>query len=203
MTVSDLKKIEFTSDYLEKTVNQNKFDIGNYQVEEKNKVFSILNNTSGEKFIIFKKISGKAINKKILQELLQNNRTDKVLSGFKSKEGKAFNARLLFDPNVMKVTMEFEKNSPNGDKKSIHDIVNGYEVVEKTKVFEIKELATGDIFIFYKNNSGKTMSLKMVKELLENGKTKEKITGFISKDNKKYSAFLIFDSKNKIIKKEF
>ncbi|BDP52008.1 hypothetical protein EfmJHP10_34440 (plasmid) [Enterococcus faecium] len=67
--------------------------------------------------MIFKNISGKAINKKVLQELLLNNR----LSGFKSKEGKAFNARLLFDPNVMKVVMEFEKNSPKGDKKSKHD----------------------------------------------------------------------------------
>ncbi|HAQ2041853.1 TPA: type IA DNA topoisomerase [Enterococcus faecium] len=202
-TVSDLKKVEFTSDYLEKTVNQNKFDIGSYQVEEKKKVYSILNITSGEQFVIFKNISGKAINKKVLQELLLNNRTDKVLSGFKSKEGKAFNARLLFDPNVMKVVMEFEKNSPKGDKKSKHDTVNGYEIVEKAKVFEIKELATGESFIFYKNNSGKTLSSKTVKELLENGKTKEKVTGFISKDNKKYSAYLVFDNKNKVIKKEF
>ncbi|WP_338369036.1 topoisomerase C-terminal repeat-containing protein, partial [Enterococcus faecium] len=202
-TVSDLKKVEFTSDYLEKTVNQNKFDIGTYQVEEKKKVYSILNINSGEQFVIFKNISGKAINKKVLQELLLNNRTDKVLSGFKSKEGKAFNARLLFDPNVMKVVMEFEKNSPKGDKKSKHDTVNGYEIVEKAKVFEIKELATGESFIFYKNNSGKTLSSKTVKELLENGKTKEKVTGFISKDNKKYSAYLVFDNKNKVIKKEF
>ncbi|HFJ8176688.1 topoisomerase C-terminal repeat-containing protein, partial [Enterococcus faecium] len=55
----------------------------------------------------------------------------------------------------------------------------------------------------YKNNSGKTLSSKTVKELLENGKTKEKVTGFISKDNKKYSAYLVFDNKNKVIKKEF
>ncbi|HBN1219452.1 TPA: topoisomerase C-terminal repeat-containing protein, partial [Enterococcus faecium] len=73
----------------------------------------------------------------------------------------------------------------------------------KAKVFEIKELATGESFIFYKNNSGKTLSSKTVKELLENGKTKEKVTGFISKDNKKYSAYLVFDNKNKVIKKEF
>ncbi|BDP52007.1 hypothetical protein EfmJHP10_34430 (plasmid) [Enterococcus faecium] len=76
-------------------------------------------------------------------------------------------------------------------------------MVMKAKVFEIKELATGESFIFYKNNSGKTLSSKTVKELLENGKTKEKLKRKLSKDNKKYSAYLVFDNKNKVIKKEF
>ncbi|EOM44980.1 topoisomerase C-terminal repeat-containing protein, partial [Enterococcus faecium] len=58
------------------------------------------------------------------------------------------------------------------------------------------------IWPFYFYTIIRTLS-KTVKELLENGKTKEKVTGFISKDNKKYSAYLVFDNKNKVIKKEF
>ncbi|WP_407856464.1 topoisomerase C-terminal repeat-containing protein [Enterococcus faecium] len=52
--------------------------------------------------------------------------------------------------------------------------------------------------MFYKNNSGKTLSSKTVKELLENGKTKEKVTGFISKDNKNIVLILSLIIKTKL-----
>ncbi|KLN95168.1 type IA DNA topoisomerase [Enterococcus cecorum] len=82
-----------------------------------------------------------------------------------------------------------------------------YLVEEKEKIFVVRkketEEANGSSFIIYKNNSGKTLTIDIIKELLEKGKTSKKITGFKSKENKKYDAYLIFDKDKKSISKSF
>ena len=79
----------------------------------------------------------------------------------------------------------------------------GFIVLDKGKVYEVTEEANGSSFIIYKNNSGKTLTIDIIKDLLEKGKTSKKITGFKSKENKKYDAYLIFDKDKKSISKSF
>ena len=78
-----------------------------------------------------------------------------------------------------------------------------YLVEEKEKIFVVRKKEDGSSFIIYKNNSGKTLTIDIIKELLEKGKTSKKITGFKSKENKKYDAYLIFDKDKKSISKSF
>lgn len=197
LTISNLKEIEFSSNFLEETVNQNIHKIGNYLVEEKSKVFEVKTLESDSSFIIFKNISGKNINLKIIEDLLLNGSTSNFLSGFKSKKGSPFKAKLKLIDN--KIEMEFEsKISSNEPEKT-----KGFRVTDKGKVFEVHEESTGDQFVVFKNNSGKLLSMNIIKELLEHGKTQNKITGFKSKEGKPYSAYLVFDKEEKRIKKEF
>lgn len=78
-----------------------------------------------------------------------------------------------------------------------------YLVEEKEKIFVVRKKEDDSSFIIYKNNSGKTLTIDIIKELLEKGKTSKKITGFKSKENKKYDAYLIFDKDKKSISKSF
>ncbi|HDI3019221.1 TPA: hypothetical protein PL519_003465 [Clostridium botulinum] len=92
---------------------------------------------------------------------------------------------------------EFLQASINQNMVEIGD----YKVEEKAKVFEVKEKGKEEKFVFYKNNSGKTITLSIVKELLQKGKTTSKIKGFLNKKNEKYEAYLVFDEKTKKLSK--
>lgn len=203
VTVQSLKNSEFDSVYLEDSTKQNVHEVNDYLIEEKPKVFEITKKSTDDKFIIFKNISNKKINLKTVEELLKNGRTKKPISGFKSKNNKKFSAVLIFDEKEKKISMEFDNgNKENSGTENVCEIAS-YLVKEKEKVFEITVLETKEQFIIYKTNSGKTITIDIIKELLENGKTTNKITGFKSKENREYSAYLIFDVATKRITKEF
>jgi DNA topoisomerase-3 len=69
-------------------------------VVEQKKSFSCGNWRDGCRFVIWKTIAGKRITARLAQSLIENGQTD-VLTGFKSKAGKPFDARLkLVDGEV-------------------------------------------------------------------------------------------------------
>ncbi|EPY6472520.1 DNA topoisomerase [Clostridium sporogenes] len=198
--INQLKEEDFESEFLQASISQNMIDIGNYEVEEKVKVFEVKEKGSNELFVIFKSFSGKQLTLKIVQELLLNGKTKSKIKGLISKEKKKYDAYLVFDKVTKKICPFFEQSSDTCEIKS--EKIDKYEVVEKNKVFEIKNTETEEKFIFFKNNSGKIITLSIVKDLLEKGKTDKKIK-FLSKNKKTYEAYLIFDENTKQISKSF
>ena len=202
VTVQELKETDFQSKFLNQSITQDFHEFGDYLVEEKEKIFVVRKKEDDSSFTIFKTIAEKKIGIKVVEELLTNGRTSKQLTGFKSKNKKPFNATLVLNLETKKVEMEFEQHFSN-DSKTEALKVNGFIVLDKGKVYEVTEEANNSSFIIYKNNSGKTLTIDIIKELLEKGKTSKKITGFKSKENKKYDAYLIFDKDKKSISKSF
>lgn len=56
-------------------------------------------------FVIWKRVAGRTITPEIARQLLANGRTDEVISGFRSRGGKPFRARLVLNPDGQ---IEFE-----------------------------------------------------------------------------------------------
>lgn len=203
VTVQELKQTDFQSKFLNQSITQDFYEFGDYLVEEKEKIFVVRKKEDDSSFTIYKTIAEKKIGIKVVEELLMNGRTSKQLTGFKSKNKKPFNATLVLNLETKKVEMEYEQHFSN-DSKTEALKVNGFIVLDKGKVYEVTEEATGSSFIIYKNNAGKTLTIDIIKELLEKGKTSKKIIGFKSKENKKkYDAYLIFDKDKKSISKSF
>jgi DNA topoisomerase-3 len=75
-------------------------------VTESAKAFGCSAWKSGCKFVIWKKIAGKAITRNMAATLISNGQTN-VLKGFKSKAGKSFSARLKLEDGQVK--MDFDK----------------------------------------------------------------------------------------------
>lgn len=196
--VDQLKEQPFKSEFLQASINQNIIEIGNYKVEEKAKVFEVKEKGSEELFVIFKSFNGKQLTRKIIEELLKDGKTKSKVKGLVSKENKKYEAYIVFDKTTKKVSTCFDSEA---EKESVR--IDKYEVVEKNKVFEIIDTETEEKFLFYKINSGKTITISIVKELLQKGKTADKIKGFLSKENKKYEAYLVFDEKAKKLSKSF
>lgn len=200
-TVTDLKTIPFESQYLEKSINQNIHIFGDYKVEEKSKVYEVKKEITDTNFIIFKNFAGKNLTLKIIEELLIEGKTKKPIKGFKSKAGNPFESILVFNRELNKIEMTFEENKESKSAEVVS--LSRYEIFEKDKVFEITEKESGNKFIIYKNNSGKKLSLTIIKELLESGKTKKKIKGFKSNTGKPYEAFLVFNHQSKQLTKVY
>lgn len=200
VTVSDLKGITFESQFLDQSVNQNLHEFGEYVINEKAKVYEVKKKSDDTNFIIFKNFAGKNLTLKIIEELLTNGRTKKVVKGMKSKAGKPFEAILKFNSELNKIEMEFEQKESS--LANTNEVTN-YEIIEKGKVFEVTEKVSRNKFIIYKNNSGKNLTITIIKELLELGKTKKKIKGFKSAKNEPYEAFLVFDNESKRVTKAF
>lgn len=76
-----------------------------HHIVDKGKFFGC-DNYPDCKFTLPKKWSGKTIPKKNIQELLEKGTTSEI-KGFKSKKGKAFNAKLKIVEN--KITFDFDK----------------------------------------------------------------------------------------------
>ncbi|MBY7065209.1 type IA DNA topoisomerase, partial [Clostridium sporogenes] len=195
--VDQLKEQPFESQFLEDSINQNMVEIGDYKVEEKAKVFEVKEKGTEESFIIFKSFSGKQLTRKLIEELLKDGKTKSKVKGLISKKNEKYEAYLVFDKKTKKVSTFFE---PELEKESVK--IDKYKIVEKNKVFEISDTESEEKFVFFKNNSGKTITLSIVKELLQNGKTTKKIN-FFNKENNKYEAYLLFDKDTKKLSKSF
>lgn len=78
---------------------------------ENGKAFSCSNwQSKGCKFVIWKTIAKRSIDQAIVRELLENGRTASVVTGFKSKKGANFDARLFidYDENRNQMTVMFD-----------------------------------------------------------------------------------------------
>ncbi|ANZ96217.1 hypothetical protein BFC19_12300 (plasmid) [Brochothrix thermosphacta] len=93
---------------IEDTKNMHKFSVGDYQVEEKAKVYDVTHTETQIKFVIFKTIASKKISLKTVEKLLTKKKTG-VIKGFTSaKTKKSFSARLELAADN-KIKFNFEK----------------------------------------------------------------------------------------------
>lgn len=76
-------------------------------IEDKGKFYGCSEYKEGCKVTFPKKLAGKAMSKKMIQDMCSKNETSK-LKGFKSKKGKTFDASLKLDENF-KMTFNFNK----------------------------------------------------------------------------------------------
>ena len=153
-------------------------------------------NKEGCKFSIQNEIAGKKLTEKQLKDLIEKKKTSKI-SGFTSKSGKKFDAilKLTIEDDKAKVTFDF--NNPNPEEK---------RTKESYKCPNCGGNIINDKFNWRcENNCGFTLNYKIagrdmkeedLKDLIENGKTK-KMSGFISKSGKYFSASLILKNKTK------
>ena len=58
-------------------------------------------------FVIWKRVAGRTLTPEVARQLLEEGRTREVLSGFRSRAGKPFRARLVMDRESGKVEFEF------------------------------------------------------------------------------------------------
>lgn len=84
------------------------------EIRENKAAYSCSNWKTGCKFVIWKKIAGKTITRKQAQVLLEKGKTG-IISGFKSKKGKAFRAMLELENNT--VVLKFPENHSRAQEK--------------------------------------------------------------------------------------
>lgn len=200
--VNEMKDIPFESPYLEASKNQNKFQVAGYTLEETPYLFEVVEDSTGEAFKIFKSFSGKKLTTKLIKELLEFGKTKSEVKGLVSKSKSKYSAFLVFDKETKTIKPSFDNKEQS--KETTKEISCGiYTITEKGSVFEIKDNENNENFILFKKNSGKLLTVAIIKELLLKGKTSKKITGFEKQAGGKYSAFLKFDKKTKKISKSF
>lgn len=150
------------------------------------------NSTQEQRHItIFKTIAGKTLTEKHIEQLINQGETD-VIEGFKSKAGKAFTAKLKRSGE--KIEFVFD-NAPKAETKetALTCPFCGGAVTENAKAYGCSNWKEKNCkFSVWKVMSGKTMTEKIVKELIEQKKT-SKIDGFKSKAGKEFSACLVLN----------
>lgn len=156
------------------------------------------NSTQEKKCVtIFKTIAKKTLTDKQIEQLVIKGETDS-LSGFKSKKGKNFSAKLKL--NGVKIDFEFDKPSETGIKCPFC----GGNVNENPKAYGCSNWKEKNCkFTIWKTMMGKKMNEKIVKELIDKKET-EKLDGFkSSKTGKAFSAKLVLNMEKKKIDLSF
>lgn len=117
-----------------------------------------------------------------VKELLPHKKTE-VITGFKSKTGKKFDAALKLEEDG-RVAFDFPKR-PEPEATSLMCQKCGRPIVKSQWYYE----CTCGLRIT-RRLAKVELSEDVIKELLEEGRTKEKITGFISKAGNPFEAYL-------------
>ena len=66
-------------------------------------------------FVIWKKVAGRTLTPEIARQLLEDGKTREVISGFRSRAGKSFRARLVLNEEG-KVEFDFPPRPQRGKK---------------------------------------------------------------------------------------
>lgn len=159
---------------------------------------------TGCAFAIWKTIAGKFITKDIAKELLEAGKSGPH-KGFRSKTGRPFGATLLLEKDGS-IKFEFDNTKTEKDENApppsdpvpvcpcpicdgtIMDIGSNYRCSNYKKTCNLN---VGKVIL------GKEITPELLSQLLENRKT-EKISGFISRKGRPFSAFLVMDDKGKV-----
>lgn len=144
-------------------------------------------------------IAGKKLTESQVKQLLTKGVTNQI-SGFKSKSGKLFNAKLKLTDEY-KVVFDFPETSKednrskntNSDTKFICPKC-GHQIQKTKWAYKCPDC---DFSVSLKI-AGKNITDNIVKTLLEKNET-EILSGFISKSNKSFNAKLALDENKKII----
>lgn len=143
-------------------------------------------NSTGCNFFIGT-ICGKELSLKQITELLSEGKTS-TIKGFKSKEGKSFDAALILNKDTGK--LEFSFNNTNNKNSESDKICPKCKkpMFDNDKVCKCSDC---DIVIF-KNICGKKISNTAIKQLLSKGET-SLIKGFKSKKGTEFDAHLVLN----------
>ncbi len=140
---------------------------------------------TGCKFTIGK-IAGKDLNDTEVTALLTDKKTS-VLKGFTGKTGKPFDAALKLNEDNQ-VVFDFAEREPPTETNlacprcKAHKLKKGQWYLECACGFRVRHTVAQI-----------PLSDEIMQELFTNGKTKNKITGFLSKTGKPFDAFLIYE----------
>ena len=140
-------------------------------------------------------LASKVITEKNVQDLLEKGITREI-SGFKSKAGKTFSAKLKLKDG--KIEFVFNENIPKETKKKYICPCCGAEIKADKWAWKCSKDCG---FSFNYKIAGKEMKESDLKDLIEKKETK-KIAGFVSKAGKNFSAKLVLN-KNGSTKFEF
>lgn len=141
-------------------------------------------------FTIPQEIASKKLTDANVKSLLEKGVT-KEISGFKSKAGKTFSAKLKL--NEGKTEFEFSKAEPKETKATYQCPCCGGNIIADKWAWKC-EKSCG--FSFSYKIAGKEMKESDLKDLINNKRT-NKLTGFVSKAGKKFSASLVLKEDGK------
>ncbi|NLI39738.1 MAG: DNA topoisomerase 3 [Caldisericales bacterium] len=162
---------------------------------------------NGCNFAIWKTIAGKIITEDIAKELIEKKKAG-PLSGFRSKSGRPFSATLLLGDDG-KITFEFSKSQDEGgqEKTKIEEVfledpvakcpVCKADILEGTSVYRCQNFGKSCKMSLSKVILGKTIARETAARLFEEGRT-EKISGFISRKGRPFSAYLVLKDGGKV-----
>ncbi|UZQ52100.1 type IA DNA topoisomerase [Clostridium kluyveri] len=143
----------------------------------------------GCKFFIGKQIAGKNISESMVKKLIKDKKTN-VIKGFKSKNGKSFDAVLI----IKDQSVAFDFSSENKGLGTCPVCGKG-NIVANRSGYGCDKWKEGCKFFIGSKIASKSITESMVKKLLKDKKT-NLIKGFKSKNGKEFDAFLIIkDSK--------
>ncbi|WP_242652423.1 topoisomerase C-terminal repeat-containing protein [Desulfofarcimen acetoxidans] len=154
-------------------------------VIENKKSYRCVGHNEGCEFKVWKEIAGKNISLTQAKTLLEEGKTG-LIKGFTSKQEKKFDAALKLGTDG-KVEFDFpEKNSQSLGSCPLC----GKNIFESAKSYSCSGYKEGCKFTIWKEISGKKISEKQAKELIQKGRTAV-IKGFKSKTEKKFEAVLV------------
>lgn len=134
-------------------------------------------------FFIGKKIAGKDISESVIKKLLKNQKTG-IIKGFKSKNGKSFNAGLKIENG--NVVFDF---SLQDEGLGICPVCGKGKIKVNKSGYGCSRWQEGCKFFIGKKIAGKKISEAMVKKLIKDKKTNI-LKGFKSKSGKNFDAAL-------------
>ncbi|MDA8336342.1 MAG: DNA topoisomerase 3 [Peptococcaceae bacterium] len=146
----------------------------------------------GCKFAVWKEIAGKKITVKQAQELLGKKKTG-VLKGFKSKDGKSFDAALVLGQDG-KVGFAFADKAAESLGRCP---LCGREVIEGKKGWGCSGYKAGCKFVIWQEIAGKKVTTAQIKELLQKGRTRI-LKGFKSQAGKEFAAAMVLRPDGKV-----
>ncbi len=135
-------------------------------------------------FVFYKTIAGHVMSDEEIAELF-NNGTTEIISGFLTKKGTTFNAKVVWDKDF-KATFAFENDG------HFHGTETKFNCpLCKKKLEENKNaiFCPSCNFTLFKSVAGKKLRVADIKALLTGGKT-ELLTGFKSKKGTEFDAYL-------------
>ena len=128
-----------------------------------------------------------------VKQLLEKGETE-AISGFKSKKGTAFAAKLKL--NGKKLEYEFVSNQK---ETSITCPSCGGKIVENEKAFGCSNWKEKNCqFRIWKTIAGKNLNEKIVNELITKKVTSQKVDGFVGKSGKPFAAKLKLNNQNQV-----
>ena len=148
-------------------------------------------------FRVYKKISEKNITESQVKQLATKGETGEIKGFLKRDKSGKFNAKLKWNPEKLKVDFAFVE-AP----KLMCPFCNKGQIRENSKAFGCSNWQEGCKFTVWKNTNGKTITMAIVKELVQKKQTK-KLSGFKKADGEEYEARLVLNLEKKQIDRSY